>query len=48
MSAAPEVRRVDKLMSEERCREMMARAYCGRLATAGLDGQAGGGRKSQS
>lgn len=38
MSDAPEVRRVDKLMSEERCREMMARAYCGRLATVGPDG----------
>ena len=38
MSDAPEVRRVDKLMSEERCREMMTRAYCGRLATVGPDG----------
>lgn len=38
MSNAPKVRRADKLMSEERTREMMAQAYAGRLATVDSDG----------
>lgn len=38
MSSAPEVRRADKLMPEERIRAMIARGYAGRLATVGPDG----------
>jgi len=38
MSTAPQVRRIDKLMSEEGIREFMIRAYAGRLATVGPDG----------
>ena len=38
MSTAPQVRRADKLMSDQAVRELMARAYCGRLATVGPDG----------
>ncbi len=37
MSDVPKVRRADRLMSEERTREMMAQAYAGRLATVGAD-----------
>ena len=38
MSDAPQVRRTDKLMSDERVRDMVARGYSGRLATVGRDG----------
>jgi len=38
MSGAPQVRRADKLMSEERARETLERGFCGRLATVGEDG----------
>lgn len=38
MSALPGVRRTDKLMPDERAWEMLARGYCGRLATSGQDG----------
>lgn len=38
MSATPELRRVDKLMSEERIRETILGGYCGRLASVGSDG----------
>lgn len=38
MSGAPQVRRTDKLMPEERAREALARGFCGRLATIGEDG----------
>ena len=38
MSNAPPVRRKDKLMSEDRVREMMSHAFAGRLATVGPDG----------
>jgi len=38
MSSAPQVRRTDKLMSEVAVREMLSRAYSGRLATLGPDG----------
>ena len=38
MSSAPQVRRVDKQMTEERARETLAGAFCGRLATVGPDG----------
>lgn len=38
MSNAPQVRRADKLMSDERVREMISRGYSGRLATVGSDG----------
>lgn len=38
MSDAPLVRRTDKLMSDERVRDMIARGYAGRLATVGADG----------
>ncbi len=38
MSDVPKVRRADRLMSEERTREMLAQAYAGRLATVGADG----------
>lgn len=38
MSNAPQVRRTDKLMTEEGVRELLSRAYAGRLATVGADG----------
>src|SRR5258708_24984435 len=38
MSGAPQVRRADKLMTEERARETLERGFCGRLATVGGDG----------
>src|SRR5437764_15198886 len=38
MSSPPQVRRVDKLMPEERIRETLDRGYCGRLGTVGDDG----------
>jgi nitroimidazol reductase NimA-like FMN-containing flavoprotein (pyridoxamine 5'-phosphate oxidase superfamily) len=38
MSAPPEMRRTDKLMSEERALETLAKGYCGRVATVGADG----------
>ena len=36
--SAPQVRRADKLMSDERTRETLAGGFCGRLATVGADG----------
>ena len=38
MSLAPTVRRADKLMPDERTRELVEHGYCGRLATVGEDG----------
>jgi uncharacterized protein len=38
MSDAPQVRRTDKLMSDEHVSELVARGYSGRLATVGPDG----------
>ncbi len=38
MSAMPQVRRTDRIMPEERAREMLERGFCGRLATLGEDG----------
>jgi nitroimidazol reductase NimA-like FMN-containing flavoprotein (pyridoxamine 5'-phosphate oxidase superfamily) len=38
MSAPPQVRRKDKLMSEERALAFLADGFCGRLATVGADG----------
>jgi uncharacterized protein len=38
MSAPPQVRRKDKLMSDERALATLARGYCGRIATVGPDG----------
>jgi uncharacterized protein len=38
MSAGPQLRRVDKLMTHERALETLQRGFCGRLATAGEDG----------
>jgi uncharacterized protein len=38
MSNASQVRRADKLMSDERVREMISRGFSGRLATVGPDG----------
>lgn len=38
MSASPQVRRQDKLMPDERARDMLAHGFCGRLATVGPDG----------
>ena len=38
MSSAPQVRRTDKLMSDERVREVVSRGFSGRLATVGPDG----------
>ena len=38
MSNAPQVRRTDKLMSDERVREIVLCGYSGRLATVGPDG----------
>jgi uncharacterized protein len=38
MSGSPQVRRVDKLMTDDRAREMLAGGFCGRLGTVGVDG----------
>jgi len=38
MSTAPQVRRQDKLMAEDRIHETLNRGYCGRLATVSPDG----------
>ena len=38
MSDAPRVRRADKVMADDRAREMIARGFCGRLGTVGADG----------
>ena len=38
MSAPPQLRRVDHLLPEERARDVLARGFCGRLATTGADG----------
>ena len=38
MSSAPQVRRTDMLMSDERVREVVSRGFSGRLATVGPDG----------
>lgn len=37
MSSSPPLRRADRQMSEARVNEMLARGYCGRLATVGPD-----------
>jgi len=39
MSAAPQVRRTDRLMSNERVLALLANGFCGRLATVGVDGE---------
>lgn len=38
MSSPPQVRRADKLMPDEKLGQLLATAYCGRLATVGPDG----------
>src|ERR1700704_5498892 len=38
MSGPPQLRRVDKLLSDERTLETLQRGFCGRLATIGEDG----------
>jgi nitroimidazol reductase NimA-like FMN-containing flavoprotein (pyridoxamine 5'-phosphate oxidase superfamily) len=38
MSSAPQLRRADREMSDARVEELLARGYCGRLATIGADG----------
>jgi uncharacterized protein len=38
MSNAPQVRRQDKLMTDDRLHETLARGFCGRLATVSKDG----------
>ncbi len=38
MSASPQPRRTDRLMPDETAREILARGFCGRLATIGADG----------
>lgn len=38
MSSSPQLRRADRQLSEARVVEMLARGYCGRLATIGADG----------
>lgn len=38
MSAPPQLRRADKLMSDERALEFLARGFCGRIASVGADG----------
>ena len=38
MSGSPQVRRADKVMSEQRSLEMLERGFSGRLATVGEDG----------
>src|SRR5215471_6165325 len=36
--SAPPLRRVDKMMAEARALEVLARGFCGRIATVGADG----------
>lgn len=36
--SAPQVRRADRVMAEDRTRETLERGFCGRLATVGEDG----------
>src|SRR5579872_2044674 len=38
MSSPPQVRRTDKLMTDEQIEETIARGFCGRLGTVGADG----------
>jgi nitroimidazol reductase NimA-like FMN-containing flavoprotein (pyridoxamine 5'-phosphate oxidase superfamily) len=38
MSAPPQLRRTDKVMTEQRTAEVLARGYCGRVASVGQDG----------
>ena len=38
MSRAPAMRRTDRVMSDERARQMLATGSCARLATVGVDG----------
>jgi uncharacterized protein len=38
MSSAPQIRRVDRLMSEEQAGQLLQRSFCGRLATVSEDG----------
>ena len=38
MSSPPQLRRVDKLMTEEQILETLERGFCGRLGTVGADG----------
>ena len=38
MSRAPQMRRLDRSMSDEHARQMLATGFCGRLATVGVDG----------
>lgn len=38
MSAPPDLRRKDLIMTDERTRETLDRGFCGRLATVGADG----------
>jgi nitroimidazol reductase NimA-like FMN-containing flavoprotein (pyridoxamine 5'-phosphate oxidase superfamily) len=38
MSSSPTLRRADRQMDDARVEEMLARGYCGRLATVGADG----------
>jgi nitroimidazol reductase NimA-like FMN-containing flavoprotein (pyridoxamine 5'-phosphate oxidase superfamily) len=38
MSTAPQMRRADKVMSQEQALETLERGYCGRMATIGEDG----------
>src|ERR1700730_10170547 len=38
MSAPPQLRRKDKMMADERAHELLARGFCGRIATVGADG----------
>ena len=36
--SAPPVRRKDKLMTDQRAVEFLARSFCGRIASVGADG----------
>jgi len=38
MSRAPQMRRTDRLMSDEEALQMLATSFCARLATVGVDG----------
>jgi uncharacterized protein len=38
MSAPPQLRRADKLMTDVRALEFLARGFCGRIASIGADG----------
>jgi uncharacterized protein len=38
MSSAPQLRRAERMMSEEQARQLFQQGFCGRLATVSEDG----------